>query len=137
MTVDQDLWRYSVRLLIRHPTIDPEAISSALSLAPSRSWRVGTPRMGPKGDPLPGVYRDTVWSWRTKREDREFVASLREMLIVLEPQSEFLDMLILSGGRVSLVLDLSGLHNTGDVLKADDLQRLARLNIEFSIEVFP
>jgi hypothetical protein len=47
--------RFKLRLVIRHPSIDPDAISKELELKPFRCWQVGKPRgnaekAAPRGD---------------------------------------------------------------------------------------
>jgi hypothetical protein len=41
--------RYQVRLLIRHPAIDPDRITSKLGLTPHLSAMVGSVRKNPRG----------------------------------------------------------------------------------------
>jgi hypothetical protein len=130
--------RYKIRLLIRHPTIDPDRITNTLRLVPHLSAMVGNVRKNPKGAVLSGLHKDSVWSYSFRVERNRWLSKDVVMLIdKLEPHRDFLIEMENSGGSISLVLDLPGDVNIGDVFSWRDLARLGALRIDLSIEVFP
>jgi hypothetical protein len=64
--------RFSIRLLIRHPNTDPDRITKTLQLTPRLSAMVGSVRKGPKGNVLPGLHGDSVWSHSFSVERNRF-----------------------------------------------------------------
>ncbi len=54
--------RYGIRLLIKHPNIDPAPITDILQIAPKHSAIAGAQRKSPRGVILPGVYEVSEWS---------------------------------------------------------------------------
>jgi len=54
--------RYNVRLLIRHPSIDPNIITRTLQLTPHLSAMAGSFRTTPKGEVLRFRHRESIWS---------------------------------------------------------------------------
>jgi len=130
--------KYVVRLLIKHPSIDPAVVTARLSINPSGpTWTVGTARTNPKGTPLPGVYRESVWSHSVEvRDKRSFFDEVVRLLDRLEPNAEFLRELVGSGGRAELILHLFGDRNIGDSIGWEHLSRLAALRVNLGVEVF-
>jgi hypothetical protein len=135
---DEDALRFKVRLLIRHPKIDPDRITNALRLAPHLSAMVGSARKGPKGTVLPGLHKDSVWShsFRVER-NRRFFSDVAQLIDKLEPRKELLVEIANSGGSICLILDLPGDTNIGDVFSWREMARLSALRIDLGIEVFP
>lgn len=137
LSVDVPL-KFSIRLLICHPTLDPESFTSEIGVLPISSQRVGTPRKTPRGTELPGVYRESKWSciWETEGA-RYFFTELRKIINMLLPHADLLKQVTTTGGSANLIVDLSGRSNIGDTLHASELRLLAELNIDLGIEVFP
>src|SRR5205807_10497461 len=52
-------YEFTISLRIRHPTIDPAAITRMLGMEPQHTWHSGAPRRGPAGEALDGVYRES------------------------------------------------------------------------------
>jgi hypothetical protein len=130
--------RYEIRLLIKHPEMDPARITEELRLKPNLSHRVGKPRMTPKGGPLPGLYRESAWShWFRVERNRLFFADVVKLIDRLEPHKNFLHEIVSGGGRISLIIHLPGDTNIGSTFHWQDMARLAALRINLGIEVFP
>jgi hypothetical protein len=130
--------RYQVRLLIRHPAIDPDRITSTLGLTPHLSAMVGTVRKNPVGTVLPGLHKHSVWShsFRTGG-NRRFFRDVVKLIDKLEPHQAFLIEIGKGGGSVCLILDMPGDTNIGDVFPWREMARLAALQVDLGIEVFP
>ncbi len=130
--------RYSIRLMIKHPNIDPARITEELLLKPNLSHLAGSPRMTPKATPLPGVYRESAWShWFRVERNRLFFADVVKLIDRLEPHKNFLHEIVDGGGAIDLIVNLPGDTNIGDSFRWRDMARLAALRIDLGIEVFP
>jgi hypothetical protein len=55
-------FRYVVRLLIKHPHIDPARITAGLELPPNHFHVAGGIRTTPTGQVLPGLHKESSWS---------------------------------------------------------------------------
>jgi hypothetical protein len=129
---------YRVRLLIRHPHIDPDSITAKLGLSPSVSHMVGHERKTPTGTPLPGVHKRTTWSYSVRVEGKRFFSEdVADLVSRLEESAAFLRELTDTGGSAELSVSLPGDVNIGDVIRWPDLQKIASLRIDFGVEVFP
>ena len=130
--------RFEIRLLIRHPSIDPDRITKTLQLSPDLAHMVGAARKGPKGHPLPGLHRDSVWShWFVVERNRFFFRDVKKLIDRLEPHKAFLIDLEKGGGSVCLILHLPGDINIGDELGWREMERLSAMRIDLGVEVFP
>jgi hypothetical protein len=130
--------RFSLAVAVRHPDIDPAAISSALGRTPYQAWQAGMPRRTPSGHPMPSVGRESYWICTTEiRGQRNFFAALVEEADRLASCADFLHGIAAAGGRVGLVVSLPGGVNIGATLPHAALKRLAELPIDLGIEVFP
>jgi len=129
---------YNIVLLIKHPSIDPEIITKQIGLVPFRFWRVGAPRVTPKGTPLVGFWRESSWSWQLAcKGKRAFFESVKNLVTELEPHHKFLSELVLSGGNLCLIVNLPGRKNIGDVLSWQLMEKMVHLNLDIGIEIFP
>ncbi|MDD2816775.1 MAG: DUF4279 domain-containing protein [Thiotrichaceae bacterium] len=134
---DKNLY-YTMRLLIRHPSIDPKIITTELRLRPFRCCRFGDRRSTPRGNPLKGLWKDSWWTWNNRyRGNRAFFNSVDELLDRLEPHRAFLLDLVSSGGTISLILHIPGKYNIGNVLNFQSMEKMVNLKIVLGIEVFP
>ncbi len=125
-------------LLIRHPFIDPELITKKIGLIPFRYQRFGEPRMTPKGKALPGLWKNSSWSWQCDREDkRSFFDSVNLLVTELESHNKFLSDLRLQGGNIYVIVNILGKENIGDVLSWQIMEKMVNLKIDLGIEVFP
>lgn len=66
-----------------------------------------------------------------------FFSDAVKLIDRMEPHKAFLIEIEKSGGSASLVLDLPGDTNIGDVLPWREMARLCAMRIDLSIEVFP
>jgi hypothetical protein len=130
--------RYSVRLMIKHPNIDPTRITEALGLKPNTSGIVGSWRKTPTGKSLPVTYKESGWShWFRVERNRFFFQDVVKVIDKLEPQRDFLHEIVNGGGTIDLIIHLPGDANIGDHLQWRDMGRLSSLRIDLGIEVFP
>lgn len=130
--------KYSILLVIKHPSLEPDRITNELRMSPTASWVVGEQRSTPAGRRLSGVNESSFWSLKTEAYgDRFFFEGLGDFLTRLEENSEFVINLAETGGSIAIIIHLSGGFNIGDEMSWGDLDRLARLKVSLGIEVFP
>ena len=129
---------YDVCLRVSHPNEKLDTITNELGLQPDYKWQAGQPRTTPIGTPLPGVNRDTYWTYCDRiAGHRMFFETVVELLARLEAAEEYVWGLLRSGGQVNLIVHLPGRTNIGDSLAPADLLRMGRLGIGLGVEVFP
>jgi len=130
--------RFGLRLLIKHPTLAAEEITSILGLAPIMANSIGTRRETPAGTVLNGRHQLTTCGHSVRFDgDRRFFSPVIKLIESLEPHSAFLSNIVDTGGSVELIIELSGNKNIGDTLQNSQLARLAKLGVALGIEVFP
>ncbi len=130
--------RYSIRVLIVHPTLRPDEISDALNLNPDISHWVGQPRRTPKGETTGGVWPDTRWSVTEIRNgERFFFKRLDKLLDRFSKHRDFLRRVAETGGETIFIIGLCGEANIGSELTEQAVAKLADLKGSLGVEVFP
>jgi hypothetical protein len=133
-----DQFRYQVRLLIKHPDIDPAHITNTLGVIPNISAIAGSTRKTPVGTILAGLHKVSLWSHSFDvKGNRWFFSAVAEMIDKLEPQKTFLTEIADTGGSIELIVNLPGAVSIGDVFPWHDMARLCAMRINLGIEVFP
>jgi Domain of unknown function (DUF4279) len=138
--VDENHYGYTISLRVRHPSLDPSEITSALQLTPSRTWRVGEQRTTAKGAPLQGVYSKTFWT-RTFVEgefrDKKLPAAIGEIVDQLVPHRSFFQRIRSEGGTAEFFVGWFFNRQSGDTFDCDLMARMADLKIDLSFDVYP
>lgn len=130
--------RFVVRLLIKHPNLDPGLISERLAMLPNMTQLVGTKRKTPKGVSIGGTYRESRWGWSIRvAGKRSFFDDVTDLANRLKPHKKFLSEIIDSGGTIEVIVHLPGDVNIGWTLDWQEMEKLAELQINLGIEVFP
>lgn len=136
-------YEFTVSLRIRHPTLDPQAITEELGIEPQHAWRAGDPRRDAAGAPLGGSHRDSYWMGRLMNEPRlsgggvsvESVVS--KTLNHLRRAQPFLERLSEDGGAAELLVSLFAREVFRIELPPDDLAMLGRLRLAIALDVHP
>lgn len=129
--------KVSVALRVFHPDIAPERVSSALGISPQHAWKAGEPRKTPKGEPLPGVYPSSYWSFRRDvKEDAALDEFLASWLRELGPHASLLQGISSSGGRVEFYVTWKYGATPRDTFSRGLLLAMADLGIDLSLEAF-
>jgi hypothetical protein len=139
-SVDENHYGYIISLRVRHPSLDPSEITSALQLTPSRTWRVGEPRTTAKGTPLKGTYSETFWTRRFVEgefRDKELPAVIGEIVDQLVPHRGFFQRIRLEGGTTEFFVGWFFNRQSGGTFDCDLMARMADLKIDLSFDVYP
>jgi hypothetical protein len=127
-----------IRLLIRHPTMGPERISSEMGIEPTSSWLVGTERRTPTGRSLGTYYQDNMWNYARDIGKEESVSSqISSFLLHMRARQRFLCHVFDTGGLSTFCLEFSGMFHIGGVISLQDLEFIAATHISIGVEIFP
>ena len=129
---------YQIVLMVKHPTLQPDRISSELELQPEHGWMSGEQRRTPAARILPGLHTDSHWTVSKKVQSQmPFFEGALEFVELLERHRAFTRGISDSSGAVSIVVQLPGRANIGDEIGTQGLLRIASPNVSLGIEVFP
>jgi hypothetical protein len=136
-------YEFTVSLRIRHPTMDPAAISAALGIQPQHTWRAGELRCDPSGAELGGAHHDSYWMGRLMDEpqlssDRVSVERvIQNTLSQLRRAQSFLEQLNAQGGVAELLVSLYARDDFRLEFPSDSLTLLGRMHLAVSLDVHP
>jgi hypothetical protein len=134
-TFPQTLDDFTVMLRIRHPSIDPDEITSKLGLEPQHSWKAGETRRTAQGTPLEGAYRESFWTGEFHELETglkgvvETEAALMAAVVQLRRSQAFLSKLQAEGGTVELSVEVIGSREFALTLSPQLLSLLARAGV--------
>ncbi|RZI61990.1 MAG: hypothetical protein EOP37_05500 [Rubrivivax sp.] len=119
---------YSVRLLIRHPTLLVREVSEALGMEPHHYWNAGER----------DFTQSMMWSLTSWTEGKRlFFDEIYDVLLWLQEKQDFVSHMRASGGDLQIIVQLPGAINIGDTLSLDALPLAAKLGVSIGVEVFP
>ena len=137
----------SVSLRIRHPSIDPEAITATLGITPEHCWAQGEPRLSANGTRIGGTRRDTYWSavlpdsyeqqtlgpqaaaWQSDPS-----ALLLMQILQLKSHQAFFKRIAAEGGQASLVLEIAAEEGASLRIEPGLMRLLADLGLPVTCE---
>ncbi len=134
-------YEFTASLCMRHPRIDPATITQMLGIQPQHTWQFGTPRIGPVGESLEGLYRESYWMARLMEtpqlSSREVSveAMLRDTLGNLRRSQAFLERMQTEGAVTELHVSLFARANFNLELPASTLALLGRLGVGVALEI--
>jgi Domain of unknown function (DUF4279) len=133
-------YEFTASLRMRHPNIDPAAITHALGIKPQHTWQSGTSRIGAGGESLEGLYRESYWMGRLMETPQlsgqvSVEGVLRDTLANLRRSQAFLERIQDEGGVTELHVSLFARANFGLELPASTLALLGRLGVGIALEV--
>ena len=133
-------YEFTASLRMRHPRIDPAAITQTLGIKPQHTWQSGTPRVGPEGQSLEGLYRESYWMARLMETPQlsgqvSVEAVLRDTLANLRRSQAFLERIQAEGGVTELHVSLFARASFSLELPASTLALLGRLGVGVALEI--
>jgi hypothetical protein len=136
-------YEFTISLCVRHPTIDPAAITQSLGIEPQHTWKAGDARRGPAGEELEGVYHQSYWTGRLMDDPqlssgRTTVESvLLQTLSQLGRSHDFLQQLSTDGGTAELVVSLFARGVFRLDLSPESSALLGRLRLTIAFDIHP
>jgi len=133
-------YEFTASLRMRHPRIDPATITQTLGIKPQHTWQSGTPRVGPAGESLDGLYRESYWMARLMETPQlsgqvSVEEVLRETLANLRRSQAFLEQIQAEGGVTELHVSLFARANFSLELPASTLALLGRLGVGVALDI--
>jgi len=133
-------YEFTASLRMRHPHIDPAAITQALGITPQHTWQAGTPRIGARGESLEGLYRESYWMGRLMETPRlsgqvSVEGMLGDTLANLRRSQAFLERIQDEGGVTEFHVSLFARASFGLELPASTLALLGRLGVGVALEI--
>jgi hypothetical protein len=133
-------YEFTASLRMRHPRIDPAAITQTLGIKPQHTWQSGTPRIGPEGESLEGLYRESYWMARLMESPQlsgqaSVEGVLRDTLANLRRSQAFLERIQAEGGVTELHVSLFARANFSLELPASTLALLGRLGVGVALDI--
>ena len=133
-------YEFTASLRMRHPRINPAAITQTLGIRPQHTWQSGTPRVGPEGESLEGLYRESYWMARLMETPQlsgqaSVEAVLRDTLANLRRSQAFLERIQAEGGVTELHVSLFARASFSLELPASTLALLGRLGVGVALEI--
>jgi hypothetical protein len=126
---------FRIDLCVKHPSVNPSAISESLSIKPEFAWGVGD-LVGSR------VRTSTLWHGTLVEGSgaTEFERALESVLSVLSDRLGFLNQTMASGGELSLTIRTFAEVQDGKAaeihLNAPFLEALALRRIDLAFEVW-
>ncbi len=136
-------YEYNVSLRIKHPSIDPQIITSTLELNPFRTWQAGTSRTTPKGTKLEGINKETYWCAQLSNgenissEEMSLEKYLLDNTNFFKKYSGFFSKLKESEGTVEYFIGIYGSKNMGCVLNSELLTNINAIGIDIALDIYP
>jgi len=136
-------YEFTISLRVRHPSIDPSAITEALGIEPQHTWRAGQPRRSETGETLDGDYRESYWMGRLmpmpelSSGESSVESVVLQTLALLRRAEPFLARLSTEGGIAELHISLYSRENFRLDFPAESLALLGRLGLAIALEIYP
>ncbi|HEV7608355.1 MAG TPA: DUF4279 domain-containing protein [Steroidobacteraceae bacterium] len=137
------VYEFTISLRVRHPSVDPVEITRTLGIEPLHTWRVGEPRVGPAGEPLDGVYRESYWMARLMDEPElssglvSVESVLLRTLAQLRRSLQFLAELNSDGGVAEVHVSIFARGDFRLDFLAESLALLGKLGLALTLDVQP
>jgi hypothetical protein len=136
-------YEFTLSLGIRHPRIDPAAITAELGIKPQHTWKAGDRRLDAAGDAIEGSYRESYWMARLMDQpqlssQRQSVEGmLMQTLAQLHRSQAFLEQINAEQGVAELHVSLYAREEFTLQLSVESLALLGRLRLAVSLDIHP
>jgi hypothetical protein len=129
MTMEHITRSFAVSLHVLHPSIDPNAVTRTLQLAPWRTKQAGPPRKPP--------YDQAWWSHLFERSDApDLVPFLEQIVVSLQGHRDFLRTIVDTGGSIELFCGIEMSSNWDEVFPHTLSAGLAELGVDLRLDAY-
>jgi hypothetical protein len=130
----------NIRLMFRHPDIDPAVITRELGVQPTLQRRVGEPIVGVDGKLRSPIHLspESTWSLVKKYSSgSKLNECVNDIVGILRNHPSFVRNLSSQRYGAAIIISLPGQFYFGGSIKADLQRDIAELGLDLGIEVFP
>jgi hypothetical protein len=125
---------FELALRIRHPSIDPAAISRELRLKPEHSFKAGEPRESVSGIAATAVHSESYWLATLDPRESVDMALNFSTTHFLRAHGDFLRQVQSDGGEVALIVELPAGGARGFTLTPQVSKVLSDLGISLDFD---
>jgi hypothetical protein len=139
-------YTYNLTFRVHHPDRDLHKLYLVISgidgLTPGVIWKVGDQKRTPRGDIIQGNYRNSFCSfdffndWQ-KSEVESLPSVMEKILDQLNEYKKILNEHVSDGGTLDMYASWYITENSGETLPVNLLRKLADLNIELQLDIYP
>jgi len=130
--------RFQVSLRIWHPSADPLEIGRELEWAPEASRKAGEPRTTLKGNPLPGLNKESFWyAVLPVTEESTLSSVIGATNRRLISRKHYLASLVSTGGVLEYFIGWFIDSNVGECIDWETLLGCGELKIRLQFDVYP
>jgi hypothetical protein len=138
MTMEHIKRSFSVSLQVRHPTIDPEVITTTFGMIPRFKHRVGDQKKRSDGVEMKGNYAETYWSHQLDMSGApDLVPYLETLVAGLQRHLAFLEHISATGGNTELFCGIFTESNWDESIPHRLSGNLAQLKIDLRLDAYP
>ena len=139
-------YKYRISIRVRDKNSDLRELYESLRHVPGillrRLNERNTPRTDIKGNPLPGLYSESLFgfAFSEKAESSDSISletSIEKILDTLQPFGAHLKNLSMNGGSAAFFIGLFIDSNLGIVLDPDLLERIAAYGMGLEFDIYP
>lgn len=128
---------FKMTLRVSHPSIDPQAITAELSLAPTNSYKNGESRSTPKGNPLSGNYNHSFWAHELVTEGCADISdAINKANEKIGLHREFMANIVEGGGSIQYFVGWFIDGSSGEILSWKLLKDCSDLNVDIYFDVY-
>ncbi len=128
---------YAVSLRFFSKTVDLGDVCLQLNLNPKWLYKMGEPRVSPKGTLLGGVYDCSYCSVSLEpHESEELHETLERVAVGLMQYKNVFQAIRRDGGRAEFFIGWYSTGNTGDTFDSELLKNLGELEIDLAFDVY-
>lgn len=124
-----------LKLLIIHPSIEPNQISKNLALEPSLTQKKGDQVITPQGVKMSHQYKVSRWQY-TKHLEKDWENELNILVKSLKNSSEFLQQIVSEGGKNIIFFAATNFPHATLEMDLDVMQMMVNMRISFGFEFF-
>lgn len=131
---------YQLSFRVSHPLLRSDRISAELGLDPIHAWNVGERARNKKNEEFGSVKNDTYCSYAVDYGlDVSGIADeISRFLGDMEGHKDFLQQIVETGGKLCLYLAwFISNRMSGEIFASALLEKIANLQIDFVIEIYP
>ena len=127
----------SIGILIKHPSIDPDQITTAFGVIPTTAVRRGDMVTTPRGTQSGDRYQWSSWSYFDADISKNLNARIVRLLEKVSSNEDLITEISIGGGLITFIVRPESTSHIHCELAPNSLALLSRLSITLGLEIFP